>query len=444
MAQQHHKRLAVHSLVTFGTTIGVVLLRIVRNGVVSRALGPALRGPFSFLTLIPDFLASFADLGFGPATIYYVAKEKRDPRRVMWGVLVFGFAAGAILVALCAGALHLDLIREGQAWIVDRHFYVILAGAFLLIFMNLGGSFIMARGMIYWLNASSVFNVVVPLGLFLVMVHMRPDAALDAAFISWLVGLAIVAVLPFFLLRSQGAYPPRRDPEFLLKGMQYGLSGHFANFFQKALRRMDFVFVSAMCGPEAMGYYAVATGTAEMMLMLPESVAVPFIPIVFGMDRKDSERFTPAVVRTIFAFMALACVPVLLLGRWFIGLVHGEAFLPAFGALALLLPGMIGLAIYPILKADLFGRGRPGAVSMLVSVSLVANLVLNYLTIPRWGILGAAGSSSASYLLSMGLLYLFYCRMSRNHPVRALFWSRAEISMIWHFAVNKIRGFKNE
>ena len=447
---RHHVRLTVHSLVTFGTTIGIVGLRLVRSILVANLLQASLRGIYGALTLVPDFLSSFADLGFGPATIYYVAKEKYDLRRVMGGVLIFGGLVGLLVIGLTYLILDSQTLydftarlatnkdaNEDAALFIDNFRPLVLLGGFLLIFMNLGGSFIMARGRIYALNVINVVGVVVPLALFVAMWAIRPEAPLSAAMWAWVMGLVVVAALPFLLLRRDGAYPPKPDMQFIRQGVRYGLASHFANFFQKALRRMDFFFIMAWCTPAELGYYTMATMFAEMMLMVPESVAVPFIPIVFGMDKKNSERFTPVVVKTIFTFMVFASIPVLALGHPFFAIALPD-YVPGFGALALLLPGMIGLAIYPFLKAELFKRDRAGSVSLLVSVSLVVNFVLNWVTIPHWGIYGAAASSTVSYLLSLFLVYIFYCRLSGAHPVRSLVWSRQEIGAIWRFVMKKI------
>ena len=76
MAENLKKRLADQSIITFATSISIIIIRLIKNAVISRILGPAHKGIFSLLTLIPDFLASFGDLGFGPAIIYYISKKK--------------------------------------------------------------------------------------------------------------------------------------------------------------------------------------------------------------------------------------------------------------------------------------------------------------------------------------------------------------------------------
>ena len=150
----------------------------------------------------------------------------------------------------------------------------------------------------------------------------------------------------------------------------------------------------------AIGSETRTTLTREYLHQDPNlNYAASVAPVLTRLPR--SEKLTPVIARFIFALMGLSCIVVLLIGKFFIELVFGVDFLPAYPSLILLLPGMIALGLYGIIKIDLFGRKMPGTVSLLTGIAVAVNLALNYFTIPRWGIRGAAISSSFSYLLCL-------------------------------------------
>jgi len=62
------------------------------------------------------------------------------------------------------------------------------------------------------------------------------------------------------------------------------------------------------------------------------------------------------------------------------------------------------------------GTGHPARLSAFAGLTLVLNVAINLVTIPRWGIAGAALTSGITYSLLSVLLLLDY--RARNRTVR--------------------------
>ena len=88
--------------------------------------------------------------------------------------------------------------------------------------------------------------------------------------------------------------------------------------------------------------------------------------------------------------------------------LYGEKFRESVEALLILVPGIIAMTVYMILHSDLTGRGRAKITVYIFGMALILNIVLNLFLIPRYGINGAAFSSTISYSLgACGLLACF-------------------------------------
>jgi O-antigen/teichoic acid export membrane protein len=400
------------SIMTFAVTGLVFLIRIIKNIVISRLLGPSLRGVFAMVILIPEMIVSLGNLGFGPAAVYYTLKEKWDLNKVMGICLIFTFLSGIVLAPMGYVYLHWDIFFLKDILKIQIYTPFILGAVLLLIGKNLNLNLLMAISRIHAYNMVRTAESILPL-IFFLAIWCPFGYLLEAAVWSWFAGLVIVMFMTYFLLRNTGAYPPRFSKVLLKKCIGYGLLSHPANFMQIALLRSDFFFISAMMGTNDLGYYAVASSTAELLLTLPQSIGVPFVPLALGMDKKEAQKYTPQIIRLICCLMVIACLIMGIAGDFLIRMFFGEEFLPATRALTLLLPGMAALSIYPMLKIELFGQNMPGRVSAVTGIALVINLSLNWLLIPVWGITGAALSSSVAYIISVGLLLITYCRL--NH-----------------------------
>lgn len=434
------RKLAKGSLITFAASGLLVLIRLTKNGVMSRILGPAARGVLGMVVFLADFLASLGELGFGAAVVYFVAKENTSLRKTLGGIFVFTIFAGGAFAACGAAVLSIDYLFKDDISKTRDYATLIILAIPLLILQRLTVSLLLAKGLIKTLNGVWLMESALPLILFLAIWRVAPEFPLNAAVAAWFVGICSVSAVILLIIKRHGAYPPTFDSSHFIKSIKYGASSYFANIFIKILRRMDYLFIAAMFGAKELGYYAIATAMAEMLLLLPESIAVPFVPLVFGMNKKDSERFTPTVLRIVFAVMLLACGAVLIFGKLLLLLIFGEAYLPSLAPLVWLLPGVVGLAIFPILRADLFRRNKPATVSALTSGALAVNFILNCILIPKWGISGAAISSSIAYLMAAALVYIYYCRLSKNSILGTLLIKPSEIRLMYAAAMEKVRG----
>lgn len=416
-----------------------VLIRLLKMMAFANILGPEARGIFSLVNLIPELVATVGNMGFGQGVLYYVAKEKYPLRQAMGGTLLFLLIAGACLAAAGYGVLRVDALLKGQSDIVRQYGWAIIPAIPIFLAYKIGELYLTSLAQIRTLNKTKLVESLLPLVLFLAFIPLT-TSALDAAVWSWIISLAYVCALVYYFLGGQGAFPPRRDWKFFRLGVRYGMASYFTQFFMLALNRVDYLFISAMLGAEDLGVYAISTSMAEMLYILPASFAIPFIPILFGMDKGDAERFTPMVIKLGLIIMSMAALCVYLLGRPVIQTFLSDGYLPAYEPLVLLLPGVISFSLFPFLRYDVFRRNRPGLVSGLTGMALLVNLVLNYYWIPRYGISGAAMSSSISYTLSTCILLLIYCRLSGKRVHQVLFFSRSEVATILRYARKRLLG----
>jgi O-antigen/teichoic acid export membrane protein len=69
-----------------------------------------------------------------------------------------------------------------------------------------------------------------------------------------------------------------------------------------------------------------------------------------------------------------------------------------------------------VLGNDIAGRGRPGLNSWVSGFSVAANLVLNFALDRRYGLNGAAWSSTVSYSAYFLMMLVLYCKIAKVSP----------------------------
>ncbi|RKZ13469.1 hypothetical protein DRQ50_10385, partial [bacterium] len=238
---------------------------------------------------------------------------------------------------------------------------------------------------------------------------------LDLTVAIWSFCLVHLVAASYLIVRVRRALPPGDSPDssrgpallpLLGTILRRGWIGQLSAIGYLLLLRLDQLLLESYLDVAAVGVYALAAWGAELLWLVPEALN-PLL-IHTSSDEADQERDRTAAraVRLGLGATALAAVPVALFAPSLLGLLRDGAYAGAAGPLWALLPGVVAFAPGVVLAGDFIGRGRPHWNTQASAVTLVVNVGLCLLWIPRAGILGAAWASSVAYALGAGLMLL--------------------------------------
>lgn len=398
-----------HLCLSLGTRLIMIALRLLRNILLARLLGPAERGLFALLSALPELIGAVTSGGLNSAVAYRAARQP-DMGVLLTYVLVYGCALASLLTL--AGLVLLQL--SGQPLAVMQQLGILAWLLLLAVPLTIGKSALLtlhnADGRVGPFNALRLLESLLPLPLFIGIWLLFPQAALEAAVSSWLLGLLVVVVIGWCWLGRFHQLRLRWQAETQQQLFHYGARSHPDVLFQQILLRADYLLIGVMLPAADLGYYVMASAAAELLLIVPEAVTTPLMKRL--LQQGDGiERLTPLALRLTASVMLLACLSMALIGEWLIVSLFGVAYAPAYPALLWLLPGLFGLCYASILRLDLLGKQRPGALSFITGAGALLNFILNLWLIPHSGIVGAAIASSVAYLLvTLGMLGL-YCHL---------------------------------
>ncbi|CBL46092.1 Hapothetical protein [gamma proteobacterium HdN1] len=400
-------RLLFHSLLT---KIVMIALRLIRNAIIARVLGPTDRGLLALITSIPEVIMTIGNLGYSNSAAWKLAQPGAQPRQVMGAILAFVLIAGT----LCAGASlwvieNPWLLRDNTADLGDWQWIIALAIPLFLV-KTIHHNLLLVRDQVNQANLVNLNESLLPLVFFLLMWGVAGMNGLDASIYSWFVALLLLAIWTTIPLKDM--FPPQWDQDTHKALLGYGVRGHFDTLFQKLMLRIDYFFVSGMVGATALGYYAMATAAAELLLVLPTAVTFPLYSFLMRNHRDDKRAVTPKVLRIMLVVMILGALALWITGELLIRLLFGDAFLPAYPALVWLLPGMIALGYCSLIRIDLLGENHPGSVSVVSGACVALNMGLNLVLTPAYGIEGTAAAATISYLIAAAALAWLHWRIT--------------------------------
>lgn len=108
------------------------------------------------------------------------------------------------------------------------------------------------------------------------------------------------------------------------------------------------------------------------------------------------------------------------IGKFVILIINGPQFLDSFGVTLIILIGTIPMIFFKLINTIYINEGKQLKSLIILSISVLTNIIMNIIVIPYYGIIGAAISSVISYLIC-GLIFLISFSKEFNVKYREFF-----------------------
>lgn len=409
-ARNAGRTLARNTLVGLGATFALKLARIVFNIYVVRALGEGQFGQYYTVVAWASLFSVLGDLG---VTQYLTREIARDPARkdeLFWDTVIlrFFFAILATVVtvtgAMTLGKYSTEIVIGTALFCATYFFQIIMAPLKSILEGN------------ERLDLSNMLEVVMQvLTMIFSALFLFMGLPFVWLFVAGLISLPVIIVLQTWLVRRLQLHLPKFQVnrklwrKLVIAGLPFGLIQLSLSFNW----RVDTVILSQTVSDGEVGWYNVAYSSLVMMLLSItssfSSVTLPTLSREHA-SRPDSVKawyFNAA--RVLMALGLPIAVGTTLIADKLIAFLYQPSIGPAWIALAILIWD-VPFVMYHSFCGNVTQSIRKERAAARIYFSLgLANVLLNLLLIPRFGIIGA---SFATVLTDMfgALQYYFLLR----------------------------------
>lgn len=412
---------------TMGTKLAVVGLGLGTGIVTARLLGPHDRGLFALLVTLPTTLAILVKFGLAQANIYYMQRHKAEPYAVVVNSLVMALALGGacMILALCLRGRLLGTILRGAS---DAHFLLLLPLMPAELLQSYLFGFLQGQGRFTFFNRRLLAQAVATLTGMIVVLWMLQLGMLAALLVA--VGVQVGSAI-WVLVTSLSIAPRGQCPlsgRLLGAMLRFGIKSHLQVVIAHLHHRIDLYMIAFFLNPAEVAFYAIATRIAELLFIVPESLGLAIYPRLAAEDERGAQAMTARACRSMFAPMVCGGILLACLSPGLIRLWYGTAYAPAGAPLPLLLLGVGLMSLYNLISRNFTSRNRQQVNIVAASASLIVNLSLNTVLIPRIGIVGAAAATAVSYGLAAAIVCVKFLGESHLRPSDLLMPSKRELS----------------
>jgi len=392
-------------------------------------MGQAVKGEIAILFLVADLIRMVTYMGVEVALVYYLRKGTFDYDAITRNL---NSALPILHIFWTALLLPLSYWLHGMG-IFGNIRFVFIASCFviapLLGLYNLQIAILNGAGEIRKGNRVSLFMVAAYLICLMAALYTEFSETWEviaayccALFASFLMGVAI----NWNKSRSRRGFEFRTD--VVIDLASWGIKSQIGALLRRASYRLGLFLTNLFVSLFAAGVYSVALNWSDLLTIIPLTLYYVLFPHASGREREQSinliNRVSRLSVILLAATVVFVCICFPIAERIIYNPDYSDAILPLF----ILIPGAAAVGTFNILMGGTDALGKPIFGTYASIASLLSTVFLNIILIPRFGIIGAAVSTSLTGLVMFGVISTAYRRISGSSWNEILIPRKADIS----------------
>lgn len=402
----------------FSTTATRLLAALISFTIVilnSRNIGPEGIGIIGILILNVSIIATINGVFGGSSLVYFTPRKGLKPLIL---ISVISSFPGIFIVSILYFGLNFINIQTDAIIPSGYFWHIILMSLFQTLFTN-NLSLILGKEKIY------VHNVLTLVQFFTLIIYLLFEFYFlnNISIASWLKAWYLSQIIPIiisgiFILKLAGNEKESYSLKFtnIIELSKYGFVLQLASIVQLLNYRLPYYFLNAFfpLGVK-LGVFTVGTQLSEGLLIPGKSVAmVQYSKIANTVDRKQNIELTLRLLKfTVFITLFLLIIILLIPESFYILIFYFKSFSDIKPVILFLSPGILAMTANMIFSHFLSGIGKPKYNLQASIIGFIAIFISGFILIPSFGLIGAAISTSISYIFSMIFSFYYFNKFAK-------------------------------
>lgn len=406
----------IKDLVRVITSNGIIIFcGVISSVITARWIGPEGNGIIAGLVVYPALFMTIGSLGIRQSTTYFLGKGIYPEDKLKTAITQIWIVTTLFSLIVCYCLMtYFSKSGSNELWV----FLALLPIPFNL-FVTYNSGIFLGKNDIRTFNRVNWIPPLISLFLIVILVALI-GLGVSGALVASVGGPLFMAILMLFkndfLKAFSFNYDLRIIKSMLSLGVIYALSLLIINLNYKA----DYILLDKLSSAYELGIFSKGDGIVQYLWQIPMVLStIVFARSAVSKDEKAFSYKVAQLLRLSFILVGGASALLFIFSKWIIVAMYGKVFEPSAAVLNILLPGVVVLTIFKVMNMDLAGKGKPWVAMKAMLPSLVINIVINTLLIPKYGASGSAIASTTSYVFA-GLLFLFFYSKEVGIPIREI------------------------
>ncbi len=403
---------------TFWLFAGEVSGRLLKMGLIiyaARKLGAGGWGIFAYAISVASLLMIFSDIGIGSLITRDAAQKKENYQ---------SFISAALLLKSIILVISIVLVIFVSPYIsnIEEARILFPVIGFIFLFDSIRDLGFAINRVLEKMEKEMITKVImnlIILGLGIILIKRNPLPVSMA--IAYAIGGGISVILIIIILRkSILEFITKINIEILKLVIKTTLPLAIVTLIGSIMVNTDIYMLGIWKTPEDIGIYSAAQRFFQFILIIPSIIASALLPLMSRLANKDNEKFKTVLEKTFSIFMIIG-IPTtfggLILADQIIPLVFGLEYIKAIPVLQILM--IMLLVSFPLILLinSIFVYNEQKKLVLANMFGVLANILLNFLLIPKFSITGAALATLVSTTI---VTYIIWGKMKKINDFRIL------------------------
>ena len=401
------KKLSKHTLIygtgiLLGKAIGFFLIPLYTH-----YLTPKDYGILELLDLTGYIIGYFLGLGINQAILRYynITNKKEERDEVLSTALIFNIFFGTFLVSVLlptSKILSRYILGSTQyAYLFSLLFINLLLGSVL----GLAKTILRAQQKSLFFTIISLTHTLIAISLNIYFVAIVKIGIKGILYSTLITSILLGSYLTAQILRKCGLkFRVSKLKDMLKYGIPFvpaGISAFILNWSDRYILRL-------YCNMETIGLYALGYKMGMIIVFL---ITVPFNLIwnayIFEVQNRPDAKQIYAHFATYFLFLLFSVgLAISIFARELIVIIADPAYLNAYKVIPLIVLSMVFMCSDNVFQVGLLIKGKSGYLPLTRGLAAIINIILNFLLIPKYGMIGAAFATAISFFIcAIAILY---------------------------------------
>lgn len=388
------------------TNVFNIIIGLLTSIIVTKNLGPLLKGQYNGLLLLSSFYAPMLLFGYANGVLFYGLRGTIDFRKRFWSgfllVILLGGLAAFILFFLSSKGYLGSIVHQIDTYLLKAVLVsvpIIMLNAYCMKIMRIYSLFSAS-------NTRSIIASAVTISFYAISFFMFDKMDLEIAIHGLLLNQVVQMILNVLMMITKiKVHSTLEINSSLFKPFKYGIQTWVNEILASNNDKFDQLVLNYLIGASSFGFYVVGVSYSNLATNFSKSYINVFFNKLVESPQQVRNKIYQLVQRMTFLSTTFFALGFASLSYVLVPLFYGESFRPAIIVIWIYLPGLVFQVGARINIKFYSALGRPLKNSIVYLSGLVVSLPFYFILVPLYGIKGAAISSTIAYCSSF--LYSF-------------------------------------
>lgn len=379
-----------------------ILIGIVSSAFYVRYLGLEYKGVYSYINEVATIIGLVINLGIYQSYPFFYRKKGNNIFESYADIFVTQFLLYVSISVIVGAFFHNNMIIK----------LICLQLPFFVLKTQLENIVIVENIKLYmWAEmALKTLIALINMILWLIAPTHVSYVVLTVALTNFLISIVYLKGLHY---RFSWRYL-KPDLSFFKEVAIFGIYPMLSALLMTLNYSVDIIFLEHLSTPNELSLYSVAAVLINYVWLIPNAFKEVLISKIAKSDSDDQVSFS---CRISLLITLICLIGFAIAGRTVVYIVFGTDFTECYLVTLVLFIGAFSMIFFKMLGVVFVAEGRQKEYFIILLISVIVNLISNFLLIPIWGMYGAAFASVASYSVC-GIAFLCkYCTWKKENPL---------------------------